>query len=303
MSLNDIKTLKTINEVENYRKKLNEECDKRAEMIEVCCKANELSQKNFGMIKESFEAISPELFKTKEGKALMRKYTNTIKNSKNLSSLHSLYENIRKANKSSDVDFFINSIANENWNVDKKSIDEDCKKLGRVLAEAYILVGSNASAMIPSNNETLSNAVYFIAENKKSAKNIADYSNAVKIIRESILNNDEEHNAFVAKDLDGMVKESIEAFNKKYSSQLTEGEVDALKEVLTSKNKEEVFNKYKDSCSTKLSEAKKKFDDEGNSTASNKISAIMEQVSNKQFSAETIGNDVCNLIELSNIFD
>lgn len=301
MSINEIKNLKTIKEVDEYRKKMNEVCDKRAALISTYHQANTLSEKDFGTIKESFEAISPALFKTEGGKKIIQKYTKTIKESKNLSSLHTLYENIRRANKDSDVDFFISSIAEENWNVNPKTLAEDCKRLGRVLAEGYILVADKC-VDLPKENAKLSNAVTFIAENKKSTKNIADYSNAMKIIRETIENNDVKANTFETVDLDTMVKEAVESFNKKYSSQLNEGEVDALKEICVSENKEDVFNRYKDTCIKKLSEAKEKYVSDGNDAASEKIQTIMEQISEKSFSVETVGNDVCSLIELTNIF-
>ena len=52
----------------------------------------------------------------------------------------------------------------------------------------------------------------------------------------------------------------------------------------------------------KLSEAKENFIKENNSAASEKLSAIMEQISNKAYSVETVGNDICGMIELTNIF-
>lgn len=300
MSVKHINSLKTIKEVEDYRKKMNEECDKRANMISVCTKANDLSLKDFGTIKECFEAISPELFKTKEGKAVMNKYISTIKSNKNLSSLHSLYENIRNVNADSDVDFFINEVAANDWGIDKKSVDNDCKKLGRVLAEGYILIGGNA--VLPSENTRLAGAVKFISENKKTNKNIADYSNAVKVIREAVEKNEKVETVFESKNLEELAAELVEEFNKKYSSQLTEGEADALREVSNSIDRESVFEKYKKTCMDKLSEAKENFIKENNSAASEKLSAIMEQISNKTYSVETVGNDICGMIELTNIF-
>lgn len=295
-----INTLKTINEVEEYRRKINEECDKRANLISVCTKANDLSTKDFGTIKESFEAISPELFKTNEGKSIMKKYTNTIRSSKNLMALHSLYENIRKAGNESDVDFFINNIASEEWGVNKNTVAEDCKKLGRVLAEGYIYIGGNA--ILPKSNETLSNAISFISENKKSQKNIAEYSTAMKIIRENVEKSETATEAFAPKNLQEVAEEMIEEFNKKYSSQLNEGEVEALREVSSSEDRESVFEKYKKLCVEKLSEARKGFEKEENSAATEKLDSIMEQVSNKTYSLDTIGNDICGMIELTNIF-
>lgn len=303
MPINEIDKMKTISEVENYRKSVNEACDKRAEFISSCIKANELSEKPFGFIKESFESISPELFKTADGKKIMNKYTATIRGDKNLSALHSLCENIRKAGAESDIDFFVNNIAEQAWGVDKKTVDESCKKLGRVLAEGYIYVASKGPVVLPEENTKLSDAVYYIAENKKGAKNIAEFSNAVKVIRESVEKNDNGSFVSESRSIDDLANTMVEEFNKKYSSQLTMGEIDALKELSENEDREKTFEKYKEACATKLSEAKKRFETEGNDAATEKISSIMEQISQKSYSLETVGNDICGMIKLSNIFD
>ena len=303
MPINEIDKMKTISEVENYRKSVNEACDKRAEFISSCIKANELSEKPFGFIKESFESISPELFKTADGKKIMNKYTATIRGDKNLSALHSLCENIRKAGAESDIDFFVNNIAEQAWGVDKKTVDESCKKLGRVLAEGYIYVASKGPVVLPEENTKLSDAVYYIAENKKGAKNIAEFSNAVKVIRESVEKNDNGSFVSESRSIDDLANTMVEEFNKKYSSQLTMGEIDALKELSENEDREKTFEKYKEVCATKLSEAKKRFETEGNDAATEKISSIMEQISQKSYSLETVGNDICGMIKLSNIFD
>lgn len=303
MPINEIDKMKTISEVENYRKSVNEACDKRAEFISSCIKANELSEKPFGFIKESFESISPELFKTADGKKIMNKYTATIRGDKNLSALHSLCENIRKAGAESDIDFFVNNIAEQAWGVDKKTVDESCKKLGRVLAEGYIYVASKGPVVLPEENTKLSDAVYYIAENKKGTKNIAEFSNAVKVIRESVEKNDNGSFVSESRSIDDLANTMVEEFNKKYSSQLTMGEIDALKELSENEDREKTFEKYKEACATKLSEAKKRFETEGNDAATEKISSIMEQISQKSYSLETVGNDICGMIKLSNIFD
>lgn len=303
MPINEIKNMKTISEVEKFREAVNEACDKRAEFISTCLKANEISEKSFGYIKEAFESISPELFKTNEGKKIMRKYADTIKSDKNLSALHSLCENIRKAGAESDIDFFVNNIADQTWGVDKKTVDESCKKLGRVLAEGYIYVASNSTVVLPEENTKLSDAVYYIAENKKGAKNIAEFSSAVKVIRESVEKNEGGQNISESRSIDEIANSMVEEFNKKYSSQLTAGEIDALKELSENEDREKTFEKYREACSAKLSEAKKRFESEGNDAATEKIASIMEQISSKSYSLETVGNDVCGMIKLSNIFD
>jgi hypothetical protein len=302
MSIDKINKINTIQGVEEYRKEINEACDKRSEFISVCQKADDLSKGSFLTIKESFEAISPLLFKLDGGKKILNKYAKTIKENKNLSSLHSLCENVRKAGKSSDIDFFINSISNGDWNVNKKTVDEDCLKLGRVLAEGYILVGKEAENYIPVNNAKLSEAIYFLAENKKTNKNIAEFSNAAKVIRDNISEKENESTIKESVNLDELATSLLEDFNKKYSDKLSADEVEALKEVCNSTDKESVFNKYKTSCMDKISEAKKGFETAGNQSAIDRLSTVLEQVSKKTYSSDTLGSDVCSLIELSNIF-
>ena len=299
----NINDFKTIEEVENYRKEINEACDKRADFITLCEKADKLSHKPFGYIKDCFEAIAPELFKSKEGKKIMSNYSKTIRENKNLSALHNLYENIRKSGKDMDIDFFANNIANTNWNVDKKTLSEDTLKVGRILAEGYLHLGKSAEDLFPSENTVLESAVSYIAENKKTNKNIAEYSNAIKVIKENISSKESEENVFESTDLDVLAKSLLQEFNKKYSSELTEEEANALREVSSSENREDVFNKYKNACQSKLSESKKDFEEKGDKSSSERMTAILEQVSNKTYSLENLGNDICGFIELKSIFE
>lgn len=302
MSTNIINTFKTIKEVEAYRQEVNEMCDKRTAFITLCEEANSLSEKKFGYIKESFESISPMLFKTNEGKKILNKYTKIIKENKNLSLLHTIYENIRKAGKNIDVDFFVNNIAETKWGINTNTLSEDTKKLGRVLAEGYLCIGESAKNILPKENSTLDKAVEYIAENIKTNKNIAEYSNAVKIIKENVLLNNNATDIFESSNNVELSDELIKEFNIKYTDKLTEEEVKTLKEISCSTDRESVFNKYKEVCANKITEAKSKFEKDGDKASSDRLQVVLEQIISKSYSKETVGNDICNLIELSNIF-
>ena len=303
MKMDYVNTLNTIQEVESYRNMINEMCNNRHKFIVLCEEAKELSTKSFGFIKESFEALSPILFKSSEGKKLMNKYTKMIKENKNLSSLHTINENIRKAGNETDIDFFVNSLMVVEWGVNPSTLKEDTKKLGRVLSEAYLLVGEEAKSLIPNENASLSNAVNFIAESKKSTKNISEYSDAAKIIKEHIKNKDSKKNVFESVNLDELAASLIKEFNAKYDGKLNSEEIAILKEVSCSENREEVFNKYKNACAVKITEAKKKFEANGDKSSSDRLGVVLEQISNKTFVLDTVGSDICSLIELSNIFE
>ena len=63
-----IKTTKDLDSLEEIRKKVNDACNERAEFINMCNRANDLSEKSFGYIKEAFEGLSPELFESPLGR-------------------------------------------------------------------------------------------------------------------------------------------------------------------------------------------------------------------------------------------
>ena len=303
---NTINTFKSIKELEEYRAQINEMCDDRKKFITLCEEANELSQKPFAYIKESFEAISPELFKTNDGKKIMNKYTKLIKESKNLQSLHTIHENIRKSGKDTDVEFFVKSLTEATWNYNQKGASSDIKNLGRVLAEGYLHLGETARTLLPEEKSTMPSlvkAVDFILENKKGNKNLAEYSDAVKIIKEHISNNDGVKNVFESIDLDTLAKKLVEDFNVKYSDKLTIEEANALREISSSEDRESVFNKYKEVCKSKITEAKKNFESKGDKISSDRLGVVLEQITSKSYALDTVGADICSLIELSNIFE
>jgi hypothetical protein len=284
-----IDNLMTVESVEEYRKKLNEACDTRVAYLEKMSKAAKLSESGFGSIKENMENISHLLFSTKEGGALLGKYQATIKNSNALSSMHTLYEGIRKANSSSDISFFINEIANQNWGVNKNELNEGLKKLGEVIGSAYIMLGKDADEFITEGNKKLDEAVEYIATTPKTKKNIAEYSNAVKVIREQVEN---------AKPVETAPEynELVREFNEKYEGKLTKEEMDLVNEVRAGKNFEEIFNAYKEKITSALSENK-------DNIPADKVQSLNEQLSQKKFSEDTFCEDIVNLSEIYRILE
>lgn len=298
--LDKINSIKTQSELEKFKNDINEAINKRSDFITLCEIANNASLKSFGYIKESFEDIAPLLFKSNEGKNIVKKYIKTIKENKNLSKLHQLYENIRKANKEIDVDFFINNITNVEWGVNKNTLKEDTKKIGRILAEGILKIG-NKDIILKNNNSKLDNAIEFIAENKKNKNNISKYSNAASIIREHIANNPI-INVFEEDNLDSYASNLLESFNEKYANELNTEEISILKEIKSSSNKEELFNKFKNECIEKLKNAEKNFSNNGENLEKEKVSEILEKINSKTFVIENITKDICGFAEIIKLF-
>ena len=298
----DINKIKTIAELEEFRTKINEECDARKQVLTVVDKAMDISKQDFGYLKETFENIAPSLWMSSNGKETIKKYKNTIKENKELLKLHNLYENIRKANKNSDIDFFVNSVVSKDWDINISKLDEGLKKLGAVVAEGYTKVFDKADALLPKKDGKLYSAVKYITENKKSEKNIYEYSEAVKVLREKIESNEEKKSLFESK-ADEKLADSVRLFNEKYENELDEKEKTIVKEMAESNDSKSVFDKYKKLCEDKIKLSKDRFDSEGDIESSKKVSTILEQVSKKEYSKESVFEDICKLIELSEVFE
>lgn len=299
----DINKIKTIAELEDFRTKINEECDARKTVLTIVEKAKSASEEDFGYVKEMFENISPILFETDEGKSLIKKYVSTIRENKELLKLHRLYENIRKVNKNSDVDFFVNSVASNNWNINRVKLSEGLNKLRPIIAEGYVIAFDEIEDVLPEKKYKLYNAVKYITENRKSEKNIFEYSEAIKVLREEIEKNESSASLFENKSFDDKLINSIREFNEKYVDSLDEKEKAIVKEISESNDTKSVFDKYKKLCEDKIKASKEKFDSNGDAESAKKVSAILEQVSKKEYSKETAYDDVCKLIEMSEIFD
>lgn len=298
-----INDMKTLNELDALQNELNEKIETRRRVLNLVAEARELGGKTFGYLKESFENLSPKLFKSDEGKAVMKKYASTIKENKSLSSLHKLYENIRKAHSGIDLDYFVGTLCEANWNVKTKELNEGMEKLAGIVAEGYIVVGEGAEKYLGTENGRLDGAIEYIAENKVGQKNIVKYSEAVKVIREAVEKNGNIADSFKKEtDLDKTIEDLVAKYSK--DEYTDEEEKDMLtNQIARSGDEETVFIKKKTECVDSLDEAIKRYSDGEHEEELNTLKKIHEQVSAKSYNPETIGPDICNFVEMSKLFE
>lgn len=303
INIEGIEQINDSNVLNQLRQDINEAIDKRIEKVKIAEFAKDLSEKPFGYLKECFEAMAPSLYSYSDGKKVLSKYAKVIKENKNLKQLHTIYENVRSVDKNSDLTYFFEHFAGHDWKLDSKKLKEDVKKLGDVIAEAYLFetfMGNEIN--LPAEDAGFNYAVEYIVENKMNGSNLSKYSSALKIIKEHVERNENTSFDFskIGKEqsIDNMIKE----FNDKYSD-LNEEEAKIVNEIISSKNPEDVFNSYKEKCKSKIEEKKQSFEKENDVDSVKRINTIIEQISKKAYSEETLADDINNMIEISNIFD
>ena len=250
--------------------------------MNLASKANDLSNKPFGYLKECFEYMAPSLYEYKEGKKILKSYINTIRENKNLKELHKIYENIRKASKDGDLDFFIENFVGYN-------------------SEAFLYESFNNNELsLPEEKVNVNYAIDYVCENKLNGSNITNYSAAIKIIKEEIEKHDSSNifNKTAKKDNNTVVKE----FNEKYNN-LDEAEKKVVSEIVNNANPEAIFESYKNKCKEKIEEKKEEFVKQNDTNSVSRLESILEQINKKKYSEESLVEDITNIIDITNIFE
>ena len=303
VNFNDITKVKDMTTLNLLKEGFERAYNNQKEQIEIASTVKDLENRTFGYIKESFENLSGELFKTKGGRAIIRKYISCIKESDELSKMHALYECVRKADKNLDVDSYLNEATSMIGLVDSKKYDGATKKLASVLGEAFVKLGKDSQNNFAKSDDILNEAIDYVATHKKTVKNLPERSAYYNVIKESIKNSDVEY-TFVREGSEFKATESaINEFNEKYGEALDESSQDLVKELMTSTNKETIFNKYKDECVAKINEKKDYFDKNGDATSSERLGIILEKVNQRKYNPETVNTDVFNLVEMAKSLD
>ena len=299
LNYNDISKIKDITTLNLLKESFDKDFDKQKKIVENLELAHTMSLKGFGYIKEAMEALSNDLFKTKEGRAILGRYINCVKESNELKKMHLLFECVRKANKDVDVYSYINEATSMIGNVDAKKYHNDTMKLGKILGEACLYLGKERVNGVNYIDNTLCEAIDFVGTHKKTPKTLAEYTEHCQIIKEHVSLHETQRKQFQDSSKKESLEKSIDEFNKKYGDELNENEQNLVKELLGNGNKEEIFERYKTACVNKLQEKQNFFNKEGDTSSSERIGIIMEKVSQKKYNCETVNSDVFNLIEIT----
>ena len=268
---NEIKSIKNIDELLDFKKNINEEIDGRKKVLELSKEAYELRNKKFGFIKESMENLSAELLKTKEGTKMLKRYINEIKSNKDLLSLYNFYENINEIEKDTNSIELIKELKEK---IGKKEIKEsDVLKLGTILSESYIWTNSNSQNLLPKNDRA---EFYSITESIYSTipdeKNLTKFYNDVNKLKKIVTEHKNKKTLGLFND---ETKENVEE-NKEYS--------------LTTS-----FDEAKNNCINKLENIKQKFNEEKDYESVKKIDLYIESVEKKKYNEKSVRDDITNL--------
>lgn len=248
--------------------------------------------RNFGIIYQVIESNVPTLLETKEGQKALRKIIKTIKGNKILHEQFKAYNNLQPSDKIENVDEYIAESLSLVPKFNKKDVKENNERLIKLIKKY------NLDEMVDIDDEKLDlfESIEFVTMNKKSLKNIDDYVNATKMIKESIIN------LPVSETKDFSIEDYAEEINnvsENIAKDLNSAEIKLLKEV-TNGNSEEYFNECKSKTLSKLDEM---ISNEKDIETKSRLSKIYEKINNKRYNKKNAIVDIAEMVEMQDAID
>ena len=250
--------------------------------------------------KHIFESISKDFYNTPKGKKILKEYVDTIKKNNSLRKAFIIFENMNKPQSVLSPDLFVNENLSFMQEIKLSEYKAGLKKINNIIRESIELAALNTGELeelIKESETDEAEAIDYLINNRKTLKNIAEYTNKVSTLTESVKNKrifkseDALSESLNISDLLNMINESISGLGKE--------EANAVKDLtlisLSGQDGKEIYETYKNKCKDILEEAVK--NEEALETRS-RFQRMLGQINERNYNKSTINEDVLNFARL-----
>ena len=250
--------------------------------------------------KHIFESISKDFYNTPKGKKILKEYVDTIKKNNSLRKAFIIFENMNKPQSVLSPDLFVNENLSFMQEIKLSEYKAGLKKINNIIKESIELAALNTEELeelIKESETDEAEAIDYLINNRKTLKNIAEYTNKVSTLTESVKNKrifkseDALSESLNISDLLNMINESISGLGKE--------EANAVKDLtlisLSGQDGKEIYETYKNKCKDILEEAVK--NEEALETRS-RFQRMLGQINERNYNKSTINEDVLNFARL-----
>lgn len=250
--------------------------------------------------KHIFESISKDFYNTPKGKKILKEYVDTIKKNNSLRKAFIIFENMNKPQSVLSPDLFVNENLSFMQEIKLSEYKAGLKKINNIIRESIELAALNTEELeelIKESETDEAEAIDYLINNRKTLKNIAEYTNKVSTLTESVKNKrifkseDALSESLNISDLLNMINESISGLGKE--------EANAVKDLtlisLSGQDGKEIYETYKNKCKDILEEAVK--NEEALETRS-RFQRMLGQINERNYNKSTLNEDVLNFARL-----
>ena len=250
--------------------------------------------------KHIFESISKDFYNTPKGKKILKEYVDTIKKNNSLRKAFIIFENMNKPQSVLSPDLFVNENLSFMQEIKLSEYKAGLKKINNIIRESIELAALNTEELeelIKESETDEAEAIDYLINNRKTLKNIAEYTNKVSTLTESVKNKrifkseDALSESLNISDLLNMINESVSGLGKE--------EANAVKDLtlisLSGQDGKEIYKTYKNKCKDILEEAVK--NEEALETRS-RFQRMLGQINERNYNKSTLNEDVLNFARL-----
>lgn len=250
--------------------------------------------------KHIFESISKDFYNTPKGKKILKEYVDTIKKNNSLRKAFIIFENMNKPQSVLSPDLFVNENLSFMQEIKPSEYKAGLKKINNIIRESIELAALNTEELeelIKESKTDEAEAIDYLINNRKTLKNIAEYTNKVSTLTESVKNKrifkseDALSESLNISDLLNMINESVSGLGKE--------EANAVKDLtlisLSGQDGKEIYETYKNKCKDILEEAVK--NEEALETRS-RFQRMLGQINERNYNKSTLNEDVLNFARL-----
>ena len=250
--------------------------------------------------KHIFESISKDFYNTPKGKKILKEYVDTIKKNNSLRKAFIIFENMNKPQSVLSPDLFVNENLSFMQEIKLSEYKAGLKKINNIIRESIELAALNTEELeelIKESETDEAEAIDYLINNRKTLKNIAEYTNKVSTLTESVKNKrifkseDALSESLTISDLLNMINESVSGLGRE--------EANAVKDLtlisLSGQDGKEIYETYKNKCKDILEEAVK--NEEALETRS-RFQRMLGQINERNYNKSTLNEDVLNFARL-----
>lgn len=287
----------TIEDVEILRNEFNTLCESRIEKLNFLNRLGNIS--SFSELKTIFESMAPSLLSTKDGRNCIKSFLKTINENQSLQTAYLLNENIVNCSYDGDKKSFLIESLSLAKDVNKKDFLKGIISLQKCLMEGVSVLNNedikainlaiNEVNLNKEMGETLDNLTF----NPKRMSNLLEFNKAIDKLVPFM-----EEIASIRNNVEVLGETSEEILNRINEEESKEN-LELLKTLIESEDKESVFEDYKSNCMSAIRKAIR--ENKSDEAVSTKLTNILEKVENKKYNIASYGADIASFIELENL--
>lgn len=289
--------LDTIDGLNKLSKEINAVIESKKNEIQLNENIKKVDELSLYSCIQLFEGISDKLFSTKNGQKCIAKYANVIRSNNDLKESFIMYKSIKEPINITDVNMYVceacdyvNTLNNKNFN---KGLNELRNVIKKALKESKI--SNEMFNTYVEGNKTINSSLQYVFENKKTAKNLNEYTNNLTKIVNYVNENKKtisiEESEIVTY---GDLKKIFE------NNELTTWENTVIRELvlcnLSKGDKSGLFEDYKNRCLNLIEETI--LDEDITLETKSHLTTMKSQLNEKIYKEETANEDILKLANL-----